>query len=134
MRHVYRLEDLSEAIRVARPEAESAFGDDRVYIERLIANAGHIEVQLLGDWHGNIIHLGERDCSIQRRHQKLIEESPSPIVDPELHAALGATAVRAAQAADYYSAGTLELILDNDTKELFFLRLSSFKKSSARAR
>ncbi|MCG6859878.1 MAG: acetyl-CoA carboxylase biotin carboxylase subunit [Chromatiaceae bacterium] len=125
MRQVYRMEELAEAIRIARREAESAFGDDRVYIERLIANARHIEVQLLGDQHGNIIHLGERDCSIQRRHQKLIEESPSPVVDPELRAALGAAAVRAAQAANYHSAGTVEFILDNDTKEFFFLEMNT---------
>jgi acetyl/propionyl-CoA carboxylase alpha subunit len=82
-------------------------------------------VQLLGDRHGNIIHLGERDCSIQRRHQKLIEESPSPVVDPDLREALGAAAVRAAQAADYHSAGTVEFILDNDTKEFYFLEMNT---------
>ncbi len=125
MRNVHRLADLPEAIRVARREAESAFGDDRVYLEKLITNARHIEIQLLGDQHGNIIHLGERDCSIQRRHQKLVEESPSPAVDEVLRHKMGTAAVKAAQAVNYFSAGTIEFVLDNHTKDFYFLEMNT---------
>ena len=125
MRMVASLEGLPEAIRVARREAEAAFGDDRVYLERLVRNARHIEIQILGDQHGNIIHLGERDCSIQRRHQKLIEESPSPILDEALRQEMGDAAVRAARAVNYYSAGTVEFVVDNDTREYFFLEMNT---------
>jgi acetyl/propionyl-CoA carboxylase alpha subunit len=106
-------------------EAASSFGDNRVYLERLIANARHIEIQILGDQHGNLIHLGERDCSIQRRHQKLIEECPSPAVDNALRQRMGAAAVKAARAAGYYSAGTVEFVMDNDTHEFFFLEMNT---------
>ncbi|MFZ4775699.1 MAG: acetyl-CoA carboxylase biotin carboxylase subunit [Terrimicrobiaceae bacterium] len=125
MRMVAEASGLAEAIRVARREAEAAFGDDRVYLERLVRNARHIEIQILGDQHGNIIHLGERDCSIQRRHQKLIEESPSPIVDEALRQKMGEAAVRAARAVNYYSAGTIEFVVDNDTREFFFLEMNT---------
>jgi acetyl/propionyl-CoA carboxylase alpha subunit len=117
--------DLPEAIRVARREAEAAFGDDRVYLEKLIENARHIEIQLLGDQHGNLIYLGERDCSTQRRHQKLIEEAPSPVVDKMLRHKMGVAALKAAQTVDYYSAGTVEFILDNDTKNFYFLEMNT---------
>ncbi|AHF91234.1 acetyl-CoA carboxylase [Opitutaceae bacterium TAV5] len=116
---------LAESIRVARREAAAAFGDDRVYLERLVRNARHIEIQILGDRHGNIIHLGERDCSIQRRHQKLIEESPSPLLDEPLRRKMGAAAVAAARAVGYYSAGTVEFVVDNDTREFFFLEMNT---------
>lgn len=116
---------LPEAIRVARREAQSAFGDDRVYLERLIRNARHVEIQLLGDQHGNIIHLCERDCSIQRRHQKLIEESPSPALTAEKREEMGTAAVRAAKAVNYYSAGTVEFVVDNETLEFFFLEMNT---------
>lgn len=125
MRNVHKMQDLPEAIRVARREAESAFGDDRVYLEKLITNARHIEIQLLGDQFGNVIHLGERDCSIQRRHQKLIEESPSPAVDEVLRHKMGMAAVKAAQAVNYFSAGTIEYVLDNNTKEFYFLEMNT---------
>jgi acetyl-CoA carboxylase biotin carboxylase subunit len=124
MRHVHRLEDLPEAIRTARREALSAFGDDRVYLEKFIENARHIEIQILGDEHGNVIHLGERECSIQRRHQKLVEEAPSPVVDEELRQKMGAIAVAAAKAVNYCSAGTMEFVLDKDRK-FYFLEMNT---------
>ncbi len=98
----------------ARSEAETAFNDSRVYVEKFIERPRHIEVQILADQHGNIVHLGERDCSIQRRHQKLLEESPSPVLDDEARREIGAAAVRIAKVADYYSAGTVEFILDRE--------------------
>jgi acetyl-CoA carboxylase biotin carboxylase subunit len=125
MRIVRSPADLAEGIRIARLEAEASFGDNRVYLERLIANARHIEIQIMGDQHGNLIHLGERDCSIQRRHQKLIEECPSPAVDDALRERMGAAAVKAAKAAGYYSAGTVEFVMDNDTHEFFFLEMNT---------
>jgi acetyl-CoA carboxylase biotin carboxylase subunit len=124
MRHVHRPEDLSEAIRTARREALSAFGDDRVYLEKFIENARHIEIQILGDEHGNVIHLGERECSIQRRHQKLVEEAPSPVVDEDLRQKMGAIAVAAAKAVSYCSAGTMEFVLDKDRK-FYFLEMNT---------
>ncbi len=124
MRIVRQAADLTEAIRVARREAQASFGDDRVYLEKFIENARHVEIQVLGDMHGNIIHLGERECSIQRRHQKLIEESPSPVVDESLRQKMGAIAVEAARAAGYYSAGTVEFVLDKD-KNFYFLEMNT---------
>jgi geranyl-CoA carboxylase alpha subunit len=96
-----------------RSEAQSAFGDPNVILERAIIQPRHIEIQVFGDRHGNAIHLGERDCSVQRRHQKLIEEAPSPAVSPELRARMGATAVAAIKAINYEGAGTLEFLLDS---------------------
>lgn len=124
MREVRRSEDLAEAIRTARREAEAAFGDDRVYLEKFIENARHIEIQILGDEHGNVIHLGERECSIQRRHQKLIEEAPSPVVDETLRQKMGTIAVEAAKAVNYSSAGTMEFVLDKD-KNFYFLEMNT---------
>jgi acetyl-CoA carboxylase biotin carboxylase subunit len=124
IRQVRRLETLPEAIRLARREAQAAFGDDRVYLEKLIENARHVEIQLLGDEHGNIIHLGERECSIQRRHQKLIEEAPSPALDDSLRERMGQVAVKAAQAVGYHSAGTVEFILDKD-RNFYFLEMNT---------
>jgi acetyl-CoA carboxylase biotin carboxylase subunit len=117
--------ELREGVRVARLEAEASFGDDRVYLERLITNARHVEIQILGDRQGNLIYLGERDCSIQRRHQKLIEECPSPAVDDALRHKMGSAAVKAAQAVGYYSAGTVEFVLDNATGDFFFLEMNT---------
>ena len=102
-----------DALRAARSEAQNAFGDPAVILERAIVQPRHIEIQVFGDRHGNAIHLGERDCSVQRRHQKLIEEAPSPAVSPELRARMGATAVAAVKAINYEGAGTLEFLLDN---------------------
>jgi acetyl-CoA carboxylase biotin carboxylase subunit len=124
MREVHHLEELPVAIRTARREAKATFGDDRVYLEKLIENARHIEIQLLGDEHGNLIHLGERECSIQRRHQKLIEEAPSPVVDEALRQKMGAIAVAAAKAVNYHSAGTVEFVLDKD-KNFYFLEMNT---------
>jgi len=124
MRTVHRREDMPEAIRTARREARASFGDDRVYLEKLIEQARHIEIQILGDEHGNVIHLGERECSIQRRHQKLIEEAPSPVVDETLRQKMGAIAVEAAKSVNYRSAGTMEFVLDKD-KNFYFLEMNT---------
>ncbi len=124
MRKVFQADELPPAIRTARREAQSAFGDDRIYLEKLIENARHIEVQILGDMHGNVIHLGERECSIQRRHQKLIEEAPSSVVDEDLREKMGQIAVSAAKAVNYYSAGTMEFVLDKD-RNFYFLEMNT---------
>ena len=108
----------SDALRSARSEAKAAFGDPTVILERAIQNPRHIEIQVFGDSHGNAIHLGERDCSVQRRHQKLIEEAPSPAVTPELRAKMGEVAVAAVKALRYEGAGTLEFLLDFERRVL----------------
>jgi geranyl-CoA carboxylase alpha subunit len=112
MRHVARAEDFDAAVEAAQSEAGHAFGDGRLMLERAIENARHIEVQVFADQHGNVIHLGERDCSVQRRHQKLIEETPSPAVDAALREKMGAAAVALARAVAYAGAGTVEFLLD----------------------
>jgi acetyl/propionyl-CoA carboxylase alpha subunit len=124
MRTVRRAEDLEASLGAARREAKGAFNDDTVYLEKLIENARHIEIQLLADKHGNVIHLGERECSIQRRHQKLIEEAPSVAVDENLRAKMGAIAVRAAQAVNYVNAGTIEFLLDRQGN-FYFLEMNT---------
>jgi len=113
MRIVRDLEDVDNQYTLARNEAEKAFGNGAVYIERYIENPRHVEIQILGDQHGNITHLGERECSIQRRHQKLIEESPSPVVTPELREKMGDAAIAGAEAVKYEGAGTVEFLLDS---------------------
>ncbi len=123
MRVVESEDEVERALDAARREAGGAFGDDAVYIEKYLEKPRHIEIQLLGDVHGNIIHLGERECSIQRRHQKLVEESPSPVISPELRAAMGAAAVRAAEAVDYRSAGTVEFLFEDG--EFYFLEMNT---------
>jgi acetyl-CoA/propionyl-CoA carboxylase, biotin carboxylase, biotin carboxyl carrier protein len=120
MRLVTRREDLAEALGAARREAASAFGDERLLIERFVEPSRHLEVQVLADAHGTVIHLGERECSLQRRHQKVIEESPSPVVTPELREAMGEAAVALARHAGYVNAGTVELIAERDDPERFF--------------
>jgi len=115
--------ELGAAIPLARREAQAAFGDDRVYLERLVEGARHIEVQLLGDTHGHVIHLGERECSIQRRHQKLVEESPSRAADDDLRQRLCRAAVRIGQAVDYAGAGTVEFLLDPEGN-FYFLEVN----------
>ena len=125
MRLVSDPADLESAVAAARREALGGFGDDTVFLERYLRRCRHIEVQVLGDTHGNIVHLGERECSIQRRHQKIIEESPSTAVDDSLRAAMGDAAVRLASSIGYCSAGTVELLLDDDTGEFFFLEVNT---------
>lgn len=124
MRLAHNKAALKEALGMARLEAGAAFGNDEVYIEKYIEEPRHIEVQILGDEHGNIIHLGERDCSLQRRHQKLLEESPSSFVDEELRARLGEAAVKAARATNYYSAGTVEFLVDKN-KNFYFIEMNT---------
>ena len=110
----------------ARREAKAGFGDDRVFIERFLPRARHLEVQVIADAHGNVLHLGERECSLQRRHQKVMEESPSPVVSPELRDALGAEAVALARAGGYVNAGTVEFIADfEDPAEHYFLEMNA---------
>jgi acetyl/propionyl-CoA carboxylase alpha subunit len=122
MRVVRRPEDLEGALAAARRESQAAFGDDTVFVERYVERPRHVEIQLLADAHGTVIALGERECSIQRRHQKVLEESPSVALDRELRARMSAAAVRFAEAIGYRSAGTVEFILDGD--EFFFLELN----------
>jgi acetyl-CoA carboxylase biotin carboxylase subunit len=117
-------EELRRAIGTAQAEAENAFGTAGVYLEKYLAEPRHIEVQLLGDKHGNVVHLGERDCSTQRRHQKLIEESPSPAVGETLRKRLGEVAVRGAQRVQYDSAGTMEFLLDRDGS-FYFMEMNT---------
>jgi acetyl/propionyl-CoA carboxylase alpha subunit len=124
MRLVEAPSQLKEALSSASREAEAAFGDDRVFIEKYIREPRHIEFQVLGDSHGNVVHLFERECSIQRRHQKIIEETPSPIMTPALRAQMGAAAVAAAQAVQYESAGTVEFIVDSDNR-FYFLEMNT---------
>ena len=125
MRIVERPQDLEEAVDSAKREALSGFGDDRVFLERYVARSRHVEIQILGDAHGNVIHLGERECSIQRRHQKIIEESPSPRVDAEMRNAMGDAALRLARGLGYQSAGTVEFLVDDETGEFFFLEVNT---------
>ncbi|MGI8586191.1 MAG: acetyl-CoA carboxylase biotin carboxylase subunit [Chloroflexia bacterium] len=124
MRVVRAPGELADALRAAASEATSAFGYGGVYIEKYLEHVRHIEIQLLADSHGNVVHLGERECSIQRRHQKLIEESPSPVLDPETRARMGAVAVRAALAAGYVNAGTIEFLFTPD-REFYFLEMNT---------
>ena len=112
MRVVNQPEELKEAIESARREALNAFGDERLLVEKYIADAHHIEFQVFGDQHGHLVHLFERECSTQRRYQKIIEETPSPLLTPELRNRMGEAAVNAARAVNYYNAGTIEFIFD----------------------
>lgn len=126
MREVEKIEEMPSLLNAARREAEASFGDGNVYLEKLVEGARHIEIQILADGQGNVIHLGERECSIQRRHQKLLEESPSPFVgdDEEFRQKIGAVAVRAAQAVNYVNAGTIEFLVDKD-KNFYFLEMNT---------
>ena len=125
MRVVAGPAELEEAVAAAKREAASAFGDDRVFLERYVERARHVEIQILGDAHGNLVHLGERECSIQRRHQKIVEEAPSPAVDPALRAEMGDAALRLAKAIGYESAGTVEFLLDDESGEFYFLEVNT---------
>ena len=124
MRVVRDAKDMESSLESARREAKNAFGDDAVYVEKYIAGPRHVEIQVLGDQHGTILSLNERECSVQRRHQKMIEESPSVAVNPELRRVMGETAVRAARAAGYVNAGTCEFLLDRDGK-FYFLEMNT---------
>jgi acetyl-CoA carboxylase biotin carboxylase subunit len=124
MREVKSLEEMPALLASARREAESAFGDGNVYLEKLVEGARHIEFQIMADSFGNVIHLGERECSIQRRHQKLLEEAPSPFLDDELRKKMGDVAVRAAKSVDYVNAGTIEFLVDKD-RNFYFLEMNT---------
>jgi len=124
MRVVHTRDELAPALASAQREAKNAFGDDAVYVEKYIVGPRHVEIQVLGDQHGTMLHLGERECSVQRRHQKMIEEAPSIAVTPELRARMGAAAVAAAKAAGYVNAGTCEFLLDANG-EFFFLEMNT---------
>lgn len=125
MRIVSEKNELERAYNYASTEAQQAFGDSRVYIEKYIGSPKHIEVQILGDRHGNVVHLFERDCSIQRRHQKLLEEAPSPSIDKETRKKMGEIAVKAAQAVGYDSAGTIEFLYDVETNDFYFMEMNT---------
>ncbi|MDO7542977.1 MAG: biotin/lipoyl-binding protein, partial [Gammaproteobacteria bacterium] len=125
MRIVTSPKNLKESVISAQREALSGFGDDRIFIERYVEKSRHIEIQILGDEHGNIVHLGERECSIQRRHQKIIEESPSPKVDPFLREQMGEAALKLAKKIKYCSAGTVEFLMDDKTGEFWFLEVNT---------
>src|SRR5215207_874552 len=128
MRLAYNEADVREGFEATKREGLSSFGDDRVFIEKFIEQPRHIEIQVLGDQHGTILYLGERECSIQRRHQKVIEEAPSPFVTPEMRRAMGEQAVALARAVGYYSAGTVELIVsgaDPSGKSFYFLEMNT---------
>jgi len=124
MREVRSLEEMPELLKSARREAESAFGDGNVYLEKLVEGARHIEIQILADTYGNVIHLNERECSIQRRHQKLVEEAPSAFIDEALRQKMGEVAVKAAQAVNYVNAGTIEFLVDKD-HNFYFLEMNT---------
>jgi acetyl-CoA carboxylase, biotin carboxylase subunit len=124
MRIVATPRELDTALRLARSEADSAFGDPAIYLEAMIAEPRHVEIQVLADVHGQVLHLGERECSIQRRHQKLIEESPSCVLDDALRARMGAAACRLLASAGYQNAGTVEFLLD-DRRRFYFLEVNT---------
>ncbi|MBA3342708.1 MAG: acetyl-CoA carboxylase biotin carboxylase subunit [Gemmatimonadaceae bacterium] len=124
MRVATEPDDFVRSFQLARSEALSAFGNGDVYVEKYLARPRHIEFQIMGDRHGSVIHLGERDCSVQRRHQKLIEEAPSPGLTPELRAAMGDAAVKGAKAIDYVGAGTMEMLLNDDGK-FYFMEMNT---------
>ncbi|CAL2104043.1 Pyruvate carboxylase subunit A [Tenacibaculum sp. 190130A14a] len=124
MRVVEKEEEIQEQMQRAISEAESAFGDGSVFIEKYVGSPRHIEIQVLADSHGNVVHLFERECSVQRRHQKVVEEAPSSVLTPEIREAMGAAAVRVAQACDYLGAGTVEFLLD-ENKNFYFLEMNT---------
>ena len=124
MRVAHNEPSLVTGYHAARSEAEKAFKDSTVYLEKYIEKPRHVEIQIMADQHGNVVHLGERDCSLQRRHQKLVEESPCPVLDEKTRAAMGEAAVRLAKAANYYSAGTVEFLLDKH-KNVYFIEINS---------
>ena len=124
IRMVESREQLAAQITAAQSEAKSFFGDDAVYMERFVENPRHIEIQILADKQGNVIHLGERDCSMQRRNQKVLEESPSPVMTDELRRKMGEAAVKAAKVCGYYNAGTIEFLVENG-KDFYFMEMNT---------
>lgn len=124
MRIVFGDEELEKSFQAAGAEAEAAFGSPSLYLEKFLEPAHHVEIQVMGDRHGSVIHLGERDCSIQRRHQKLIEESPSPLIDADLREQMGTAAVKGAKAVKYLGAGTIEFLVD-DEKNFYFMEMNT---------
>jgi acetyl-CoA carboxylase biotin carboxylase subunit len=124
MRPVVEIDSLPDALNAARREAEAAFGDGTIYLEKMIAESRHIEIQVLADMHGNYVHLAERECSLQRRHQKVIEEAPSFVVDEALRHQMGQVAIAAARSVDYVNAGTIEFLMDKD-KNYYFLEMNT---------
>ena len=124
-RVVNSVDEIAEAVESAKRESLSSFGDDRLIVEKAIIGARHVEVQIMGDAHGNILHFGERDCSLQRRRQKVIEEAPSPVISPERRAQIGSAAVEAARAVDYHNAGTVEFLFDPASQEFYFLEMNT---------
>jgi acetyl-CoA carboxylase biotin carboxylase subunit len=122
---IWNRAEIENTFRVAAAEARAAFGNDTLYMERYIGNARHVEVQILGDQHGNVLHFGERDCSLQRRHQKIIEEAPAYAVPTEVRAKICNAAATLARAIGYQSAGTIEFIYDNDTTDYYFLEMNT---------
>src|SRR5207342_1112196 len=124
MRVVDKPEDFAGKLEEARRESAAAFGNDAVFLERFVRRAKHIEVQILGDKHGNILHLYERDCSVQRRHQKVVEVAPAVNLDPKIRHELAEAAVKLAYTAGYYNAGTVEFLVDADTGEWFFIEVN----------
>src|SRR5260221_1781210 len=125
MRQVANESELLSAFETAQSEAASAFGDSSIYLEKLVERPRHIEIQIFSDSHGNFVHLGERECSIQRRHQKVIEECPSPINDLSLRERMGAAAIRVAEAVNYIGAGTVEFLYSDATREFYFLEMNT---------
>ncbi|MGM0370373.1 MAG: acetyl-CoA carboxylase biotin carboxylase subunit [Bacillota bacterium] len=124
MRIANNKDEVVQAIQTAKSEAEAAFGNPEVYLEKYVEDPRHVEFQILADEHGNVVHLGERDCSIQRRHQKMIEEAPSPAIDQELREEMGQAAIKAAKAVDYHNAGTVEMLLDKDDN-FYFIEMNT---------
>ena len=125
MRVVHSPSQLSDALESAKREALAGFSDDRVFLERYVERSRHVEIQILGDQHGHLVHLGDRDCSIQRRHQKLIEESPSPALDHRARDAMANSALTLARAIGYESAGTVEFLVDDETRDFYFLEVNA---------
>jgi acetyl-CoA carboxylase biotin carboxylase subunit len=124
MRIVREESELESSIKTAQHEAETGFSNPDVYLEKYVEQPRHVEVQVFGDEHGNVMHFGERDCSVQRRHQKLIEESPSPIVDDELRQKMGDAALKGCKAVNYQNAGTIEFLVDKD-KNFYFMEMNT---------
>ena len=133
MRFVREASEIENAFKTARHEAEQGFNNPDIYIEKFIEQPRHVEVQVFGDQHGNVVHFGERDCSVQRRHQKLIEESPSPIVDENLRTKMGEASMKGCLAVNYEGAGTIEYLVDKD-KNFYFMEMNKIGRASCRER